>query len=154
MDSCFRIKEMAFEMIAGGWEIDSDEGTNNSGGMGASVISVDALYDAGLYGGGRRTRFSSADITGLDPEEEENFRRETRCAEKTPSKAPLRLTESMENLIMTFPLICVDGNKIAEEEEVGRATTKAGLESGLASGGSSKKFSPKATKEKEALEEA
>ena len=62
---------MASEMIAGGWEIESDDGNNNSVGEGASVVSSNALYDAGLYIGGRGARTSSSDNAGLHPEEKD-----------------------------------------------------------------------------------
>ena len=58
-------------MAAVGWENESDDGNNNPVGEGASMVSSNALYDTGLYSGGRCARFSSNDYTGLNPEKED-----------------------------------------------------------------------------------
>ena len=118
MDTCFRIIEMAVKMYPGGWEVESDAGTNHSEEKLDRVFSSNELYDAGIYGRGRRAWLSSANGAGLLPEEEQNFRREARRAEKSRPKTQLRLTKSMEDLIKTFPLIHVDDNKDAEGDEV------------------------------------
>ena len=70
-------------MDAYGFELDSDTGTDQTGKMGSSLLSPDALYGAGLYEG---AKYCSAAKAGLDSEEEENFRWEDDRTETTPSK--------------------------------------------------------------------
>ena len=117
MVTCFRVIEMAAARYPGGWEVDSDAETNHSEEMGDRLASMDALYDAGHYGGGRCLCLGSVNGAGLDPEEEQNLRREARRAVKARPVVPLRLTKSMEDLLKTFPLLLADDNKIEEEDD-------------------------------------
>ena len=108
---------MAAAMYPGGWEVDSDAGTIHSEGMGVRAPSYDALYNAGLYGGARRSSLGPSKGAGLDPEEEKNFRREARRAARSRPVEKLRLTQSMEDLIKTFPLLLAEENETEEERE-------------------------------------
>ena len=152
-------------MVAGGWELESDAGTDDTIKMGASDISADALYDAGLYG---CAKFSSAGKAGLSPEEEENFKWESVRAEITPYKPPPDLSEKVEKLVRSFPTLYVGVNDTTEgegdrppQEVIGSATTKPCPQSALGSCGHSSCGSPAmfATKspkgkEKEALKKS
>ena len=65
---------MAAQLYPGGWEVDSDAETVRSEGMEDGVFSGDALYDAGVIGGGRCDCLGPTNVAKLEPEEEENFR--------------------------------------------------------------------------------
>ena len=108
---------MAAAMYPGGGEDDSDAGTDHSEERFDEVVSSDALYDAGLYGGARRSCLGPSKGAGLDPEEEQNFRREARRAARSRPVEKLKFTQSMEDLIKTFPLLLAEENETEEERE-------------------------------------
>ena len=161
----FQTKEMELEMVADGFELDSDAGTENTGRMGSSLLSADFLYNAGLYGIGKGARFGSAARADLDSDdssdEEENSKLENGHAETTPTEASPKFSERMDILLRSLPKMYVVVNDSAEEEDdkppfevVDCATTKAGPVRGLgfcglASCGRSAKVAPKATRVKE-----
>ena len=91
---------------------------------------------------------------GLDPEEELNFRREARRAARARPVFQLRLTQSMEDLLKTFPLLLADENKI-EEEGDSRRPSKTGRKRRVSPGKSCRKPSNVAMggEEKESLRE-
>ena len=107
---------MAAAMYPDGWEDESNAGTDHSVERFDEVVSSDALYDAGIYGGGR-AYLSSANGSGLLPEEAQNFRREARRAERSRPKPEVTITKSMEDLIKTFPLLLAEENETEEEKE-------------------------------------
>ena len=113
-------KIMAAHLYPGGWEIESESETVKSKGMEDGDFSGDALYDAGVIGGGRRECLGPANVSKLEPDEEENFRREARRAAMDRPIAQFEFTKSMEDMLKTFPLILGEENKIEEEDEVPR----------------------------------
>ena len=112
---------MAAQLYPGGWEVDSDSETVKSDGMEDGEFSGDALYDAGVIGGGRRECLGPHNVAKLEPEEEENFRREARRAVKNPPVVHFEFTKSMEDLLKTFPLIMGDKKETREEKKVRRS---------------------------------
>ena len=100
---------MSAQLYPGGWEVDSDSETLKSEGMEDRELSGEALYDARLIGGGRRECLGPHNVAKLEPEEEENFRREARWtarwAERSRPVEKFKFSQSMEDLLKTFPLI-------------------------------------------------
>ena len=104
-------------MYPDGWE-DSDNETINSEGIVVGSPTFDELYDAGLYGGMKRSNLGPSQGTGLDPEEERNFRREDRRAARTrPMEA---ITQNLEEFVKTIPLLLAEELETEEEKEICR----------------------------------
>ena len=118
-----RKHNMTAQLYPGGWECESDSKTLKSEGMEDGVFSGDALYEAGLIGGGRHECLGPHNVAKLEPEEEENFRREARraarWAEKSRPMVKFEFSKSMEDLLKTFPLIMGE-KKVTKVKDEGR----------------------------------
>ena len=111
---------MTAQLYPGGWEVDSDSGTLKSEGMEDGEFSEEALYNAGLIGGGRRECLGPHNVAKLEPEEEENFKREARRQVERRPQERFEFSQSMEDLLKTFPLVMGERNKPKVKDEVWR----------------------------------
>ena len=112
--------KMTAQLYPGGWEVDSDFETIKSEGMEDGEFSGEDLYDAGLIGGGRCECLGSHNVAKLEPEEEENFKREARRQVERRPQERFEFSKSMEDLLKTFPLIMGEKSKPKVKDEVRR----------------------------------
>ena len=91
---------MSAQLYPGGWEVDSDSETLKSEGMEDGEFSGEALYDAGLIGGGRRECLGPHNVAKLEPEEEENFKREARRQVERRPQERFEFTKSQKQTIV------------------------------------------------------
>ena len=112
-----RKRKMSAQLYPGGWECESDSETLKPEGMEDGEFSGEDLYDAGLIGGGRRECLGPHNVAKLEPEEEENFKREARRQVERRPQERFEFSKSMEDLLKTFPLVMGEKPKPKVKDE-------------------------------------
>ena len=69
---------MSAQLYPGGWEVKSE--SEASEGWGDGIFTDEMRYEAGLIGGGRHDCLGPHNVSKMEPEEEDSFRREAQRA--------------------------------------------------------------------------